>query len=43
MLPMITGFMNWSTNPTSCKVYWSGFHDYLIPHKSFTCNYSISL
>ncbi|CAF2000245.1 unnamed protein product, partial [Brassica napus] len=33
----------WSTNPTSCKVYWSGFHDYLIPHKSFTCNYSISL
>ena len=27
----------WSTNNTSCKVHWLKFHDYLVPHKSFTC------
>lgn len=32
---MITGF---TTTPTRCKVYWSGFHNYIIPHKLFTCN-----
>nr|WKY96257.1 NADH-plastoquinone oxidoreductase subunit 6 [Phalaenopsis stobartiana] len=27
----------------SHKVHWTKFHNYLIPYKEFTCNYSISL